>query len=142
YFDGQMGLLTGPLTAVLVGSPRAPLSAGDASSVAGHLAALPAEERENLLVSVYVAPGTPVAEIDAVLRRPGTDKMSIFTSSDSTAVLPSFAPSRELGEGRTSVDALLDPSTGRVGAPPRRRAVAPPPSESGVGTSGAGSVLT
>ena len=71
FFLGEVEQITGPIGLAVMGSPRAPLAAGEIAALVVRLNALPAADRHQLQISVFA--GADQADIERLLTEPGAD---------------------------------------------------------------------
>ena len=79
FFLGDVEQITGPLSVAIMGSPRAPLSAGEVAALVARLNALPAAERQRLRISLFA--DAPQEEIERLLTEPGADIIAVWTGA-------------------------------------------------------------
>ncbi len=69
FFLGDVEQVAGPVSLAVMGSPGAPLPAGEAAALVARLNAVPAAERQRLRISLFAR--APQEEIDRLLTEPG-----------------------------------------------------------------------
>ena len=77
FFLGEVEKLTGPISLAVMGSPRAPLSAGEVAALVARLNAMPDAERRRLRISLF-ADATP-QEVERLLTERGADVLLLWT---------------------------------------------------------------
>jgi hypothetical protein len=105
FFYGRVEMITGPLGVALMGSPEAPLPAGEVAAVVLRLGALSPEERHGLRVSVYTE--APQQMIEDLLTKPGAEVLTVWTAEARSATDEGSAPGQAPTE--TSLDKLARP---------------------------------
>jgi hypothetical protein len=76
FFLGEVELITGPISLAVMGSPRAPLSAGEVAAVVARLNAMPAAERQWLRISLFS--DASQQEIERLLTQRGADVLTVW----------------------------------------------------------------
>ena len=83
FFLGDVEKITGPVKVAVMGSPRAPLPAGEVAALVARLNALPAAERPQYRVSLFA--DAPREVIERLLTEPGADVLTVTTTVGSHA---------------------------------------------------------
>src|SRR5260370_27467454 len=113
FFLGEVDKVTGPVSLAVLGTPGAPLPAGEVATLVARLSAVPALERQRLRISLFA--DAPQDEIERLLAEPGADIVAVWTA-DGTSARP--AP-----EAGTPSQVGPPPGTGTpgvaAGLPPR-----------------------
>ncbi len=78
FFLGEVEEVTGPVSLAVMGSPGAPLPAGEVAALVARLSAVPAAERQRLRISLFTH--APPEEIDRLLTEPGADILAVWTA--------------------------------------------------------------
>ncbi len=78
FFLGDVEKITGPIGLAVMGSPRAPLSAGEVAALVARLNAMPAAERQQLRISLFS--DATQEEIERLLTERGADILAVWTS--------------------------------------------------------------
>ena len=78
FFLGDVEKITGPVSVAVMGSPSAPLPAGEADALVARLNAMPEAEREQLRISVFTDALPEV--IEDLLAEPGADVLTVTTA--------------------------------------------------------------
>ena len=76
FFLGEVELITGPIGLAVMGSPRAPLSAGEVAAVVARLNAMPAAERQQLRISLFS--DASQQEIERLLTQRGANVLAVW----------------------------------------------------------------
>ncbi len=78
FFLGEVEHGTGPVSLAVMGTPGAPLPAGEVAALVARLNAVPAAERQRLRISLFT--DTAQEEIGRLLAEPGTDTLAVWTA--------------------------------------------------------------
>jgi hypothetical protein len=94
FFLGEVEYGTGPVSLAVMGSPGAPLSAGEVAALAARLNAVPAGERQRLRISLFT--DAAQEEIERLLAEPGTGVVAVWTAGGRSAgaASPTSTPSQ------------------------------------------------
>ena len=124
FFLGDVEKIAGRITTVVLGSPRAPLPAGELAALVARLNTVPGDERWRQRYAVYT--NAAPAQIELLLAQPGAEFVSVWTAAGryvrSAPDAPGSAPqlpggpaepgAPELGPGGES--AAPDPGSGEL----------------------------
>jgi hypothetical protein len=83
FFLGEVEKVTGPVSLAVMGSPRAPLPAGEVAALVARLNAVPALERQRLRISLFAC--APQEEIGRLLAEPGAEILAVWTADGTSA---------------------------------------------------------
>jgi hypothetical protein len=89
FLLGEVGKGTGPVSVAVLGSPGAPVSAGEVAALAARLSVMPAGERQRLRVSVFTCAAEE--EIGRLLAGPGAGVVAVWTAGGRSADAASLA---------------------------------------------------
>ena len=78
FFLGEVDKVTGPVSLAVLGSPGAPLAAGEVAALVARLNAVPAAERRRLRISLFT--DAAQEEIGRLLAEPGADIVAVWTA--------------------------------------------------------------
>jgi hypothetical protein len=82
FFLGEVEYGTGPVSLAVMGSPAAPVPAGEVAALAARLSAVPAGERQRLRISLFT--DAAQEEIERLLAEPGADILAVWTAGTSS----------------------------------------------------------
>ena len=107
-FLGDVDKVTGPVSLAVMGSPGAPLAAGEIAALVARLNDVPAAERQRLRISLFAH--APQEEIDRLLTEPGADVMAVWTADGETGT-PSLGPAGDSGSAELRRDLRVAEAT-------------------------------
>ncbi len=116
FFLGDVDKVTGPVSLAVMGSPRAPLPAGEVAALVARLNAVPAAERQRLRISLFA--DAPQEEIGRLLAEPGADILAVWTAGGRSAGAASEAGAASQAGSPPGTGTPVVPS----GEPPRPEA--------------------
>jgi hypothetical protein len=91
FFLGDVEGITGPIGLAVMGSPRAPLPAGEVAAVVARLNAMPEIQRQRLRISLFA--DATQEEIERLLMtEPGADVLAVWTDAGRFVGRPSQQP--------------------------------------------------
>jgi hypothetical protein len=111
FFLGEVEKVTGPVSLAVLGTPRAPVPAGEVVALVARLSAVPAAERQRLRISLFA--GAPQDEIERLLAEPGADVLAVWTAGGGSG----GAASRAASGAGTGSQAGSPSGAGRPGVP-------------------------
>jgi len=83
FFLGDVEEVTGPVSLAVLGSPGAPMPAGEVAALVARLNAVPAAERQRLRISLFAC--APQEEVERLLTEPGADILAVWTAENRSA---------------------------------------------------------
>jgi hypothetical protein len=83
FFLGEVDEATGPVSLAVLGSPAAPLPAGEVAALVARLNAVPAAERQRLRLSLFT--DAAPEEVGRLVAEPGADIVAVWTAGGRSA---------------------------------------------------------